>query len=467
MRRAVLPAALLYRYYFRVETFGIERIPRGPRAADLEPRGAASLRRDDARRRDAPRGEPAAHRARHGRVLDPAAPLRELCSRRAPAQLVGTPENCAQLLEGGECVMVFPEGVRGMNKTFDQRYQLQRFGNGFMRLALETKTPIVPVGIVGSEEQQPSLVNLRAARPLLGMPAFPITPTFPLARPARPPAAPGALPHPLRRAAPVLRRLQRRGRGDRGARRGGAGARSPASSSAVWRSGKGSSLEQARARPRVRSRSPAARTCAMMPAARTAARGSAAPDRRAHDRVPGGAGPAARLLFVSIAGLDTLRVAGAGRDADTRRAGRSGRRRGARRHDRAGERVPGPRHARHGPRAERPRHPRGSAHRRARRAERALLAREPAPRREPLAARRGEARADRGARLAGDGGRRRRRAPPRRDPGAPRRALRRSSSPARRRPRSPRRCATQARRARPRRRPGRCATACSWISRAA
>ena len=57
------------------------------------------------------------------------------------------------MLEAGECVMVFPEGVRGMNKTFDQRYALQRFGTGFMRLALQTGTPIVPVSIIGSEEQ--------------------------------------------------------------------------------------------------------------------------------------------------------------------------------------------------------------------------------------------------------------------------------------------------------------------------
>jgi 1-acyl-sn-glycerol-3-phosphate acyltransferase len=107
-------------------------------------------------------------------------------------QLVGTPENCAQLLEAEECVMVFPEGVRGMNKTFDQRYQLQRFGLGFLRLALETGTPIVPVGIVGSEEQQPGLANLRGLGRVLGMPAFPITPTFPWLGPL------GLWPFPVR-----------------------------------------------------------------------------------------------------------------------------------------------------------------------------------------------------------------------------------------------------------------------------
>jgi 1-acyl-sn-glycerol-3-phosphate acyltransferase len=64
-------------------------------------------------------------------------------------------------------------------KTFRQRYQLQRFGLGFMRLALETGTPIVPVGIVGGEEQSPGLANLRPVGRLIGSPAFPVTLTFP------------------------------------------------------------------------------------------------------------------------------------------------------------------------------------------------------------------------------------------------------------------------------------------------
>jgi 1-acyl-sn-glycerol-3-phosphate acyltransferase len=106
--------------------------------------------------------------------------------------LVGTPGNCVHMLENGECVTVFPEGVRGMNKLYAQRYQLQRFGMGFMRLALETGSPIVPVGIVGSEEQQPGFANLGRLGKLLGMPAFPITATFPWLGPL------GLLPLPVK-----------------------------------------------------------------------------------------------------------------------------------------------------------------------------------------------------------------------------------------------------------------------------
>jgi 1-acyl-sn-glycerol-3-phosphate acyltransferase len=88
--------------------------------------------------------------------------------------------------------MVFPEGVRGMNKLYKDRYRLQRFGLGFMRLALETDTPIVPVALVGSEEQNPGFANLRSLGRLFGMPAFPVTLGFPWLGPL------GMLPLPVK-----------------------------------------------------------------------------------------------------------------------------------------------------------------------------------------------------------------------------------------------------------------------------
>jgi 1-acyl-sn-glycerol-3-phosphate acyltransferase len=191
VRRSVLPAAVLYRYYFRAQTFGIERIPAG--RVLLISNHAGQLPFDATMLGVATLLEASPPRIARGmgEYWIPQLPFVNWLATRA-GQLVGTPENCAQLLEGGECVMVFPEGVRGMNKTWDQRYRLQRFGTGFMRLALETQTPIVPVGIVGSEEQQPGLLNLRGLGRALGMPAFPITPTFPWLGPL------GLLPLPVR-----------------------------------------------------------------------------------------------------------------------------------------------------------------------------------------------------------------------------------------------------------------------------
>lgn len=107
-------------------------------------------------------------------------------------QIIGDPENCRRLLKQEQAVLVFPEGVRGSGKTYWKRYQLQRFGMGFMRLALETKTPIVPIAVIGAEEIYPSLHNAKTLARLLKTPYFPLTPTFPLLGPL------GAIPLPTK-----------------------------------------------------------------------------------------------------------------------------------------------------------------------------------------------------------------------------------------------------------------------------
>ncbi len=88
--------------------------------------------------------------------------------------IVGDPRVCARLLEADEAVMVFPEGAKGVNKLFAQRYQLGSFGHGFMRLALQTKAPIVPFAVIGAEEQAPAVADIRPLARLFGFPAFPI-----------------------------------------------------------------------------------------------------------------------------------------------------------------------------------------------------------------------------------------------------------------------------------------------------
>jgi 1-acyl-sn-glycerol-3-phosphate acyltransferase len=93
--------------------------------------------------------------------------------------VVGTRKNAVELLRNDEAVIAFPEGVRGMNKLIWERYQLQDFGHGFMRLALETDTPIVPIAVVGSEEQAIAVANVLPIARLLRMPAFPVTLTWP------------------------------------------------------------------------------------------------------------------------------------------------------------------------------------------------------------------------------------------------------------------------------------------------
>jgi 1-acyl-sn-glycerol-3-phosphate acyltransferase len=74
--------------------------------------------------------------------------------------------------------LVFPEGARGISKPFAQRYEMVDFGLGFMRLALETGTPIVPVAVVGGEEQYINVGNSPRLAKVLGMPVFPFVPQW-------------------------------------------------------------------------------------------------------------------------------------------------------------------------------------------------------------------------------------------------------------------------------------------------
>jgi 1-acyl-sn-glycerol-3-phosphate acyltransferase len=177
-RRLLLPAAVLYRYYFRVETHDIEKVPTG--RVLLIANHAGQVAYDGAMLTVAMllAAEPPRLARGMGEYFLWKVPWMGTSAARI-GTLVGTPRNCVSMLEADECVMVFPEGARGANKPFRQRYQLQRFGHGFMRLALETQSPIVPVAIVGSEEQQPGLVNLTKLAHEVGLPSLPITVTFP------------------------------------------------------------------------------------------------------------------------------------------------------------------------------------------------------------------------------------------------------------------------------------------------
>jgi len=102
-------------------------------------------------------------------------------------------ENAERLLRQETLLAVFPEGTKGIGKLFKERYKLQRFGRGgFVRLALRTQTPMVPVAIVGGEETNPMLLRLESIAKPLGVPYVPITPTFPLLGPL------GLLPAPTK-----------------------------------------------------------------------------------------------------------------------------------------------------------------------------------------------------------------------------------------------------------------------------
>ncbi len=80
--------------------------------------------------------------------------------------------------------MIFPEGVPGIVKPFSKRYQLERFREGHAELAIRHGAQIVPVGIVGGEEQMPALFASQRLGRLLGIPVLPI-PILPIPLPVR------------------------------------------------------------------------------------------------------------------------------------------------------------------------------------------------------------------------------------------------------------------------------------------
>ena len=174
-RPAFLAVALLHRKYFRTEVHGIENVPHG--RVLLVANHAGQIPLDGALIAAALFMDAEPPRLVRAMVEKWAVglPFVSMLFARV-GQVVGVPENATRLLLQEEALLVFPEGVRGIAKTFEHRYDLADFGSGFMRLAVETRTPIVPVAVVGAEEQYISFANFEWLAKLLGMPAFPIVP---------------------------------------------------------------------------------------------------------------------------------------------------------------------------------------------------------------------------------------------------------------------------------------------------
>jgi 1-acyl-sn-glycerol-3-phosphate acyltransferase len=172
---ALAATAVLHRHYFRTEVFGADKLPKGPillvanHSGQIPVDGAligAAMFMDT---------EPPRFIRAMVEKWTQTLPFVSLLFSRV-GQVVGVQENARRLLEQGEALLVFPEGARGISKTFDHRYQLTEFGLGFMRLAIETHTPVIPIAVIGGEEQYISVANLEPIARLLRMPSFPVMP---------------------------------------------------------------------------------------------------------------------------------------------------------------------------------------------------------------------------------------------------------------------------------------------------
>ncbi|HYD52681.1 MAG TPA: 1-acyl-sn-glycerol-3-phosphate acyltransferase [Gemmatimonadaceae bacterium] len=87
-------------------------------------------------------------------------------------------DNFDRLLARGDRVLYFPEGVPGIGKGFNRRYELQRFHTSFVRLAARHGAPVVPVHVVNGEWIHPFGYTLpgldRAMQVGFGVPFLPL-----------------------------------------------------------------------------------------------------------------------------------------------------------------------------------------------------------------------------------------------------------------------------------------------------
>lgn len=169
-------ASLLYKGYFRTRAYGVEHVPARGRAMIVgNHSGGVAL--DGLMVIAALFLEKEPPRLAQGmaeKFLNKTPIASRLSSRLG--HFTGLPEHAVRLLEDERLLMVFPEGARGTAKLFWERHSLVHFGTGFMRLALQTKTPIVPFGFVGGGEAIPTIVNSRRLGKLIGAPYVPFTP---------------------------------------------------------------------------------------------------------------------------------------------------------------------------------------------------------------------------------------------------------------------------------------------------
>lgn len=175
---------LLYERWWRVEVKGIEKVPSEGRVI-LCANHSGALPWDGVMLAMALRREHPAHRELRWLAEDFIFhfPFLGAFMNRIGA-VRACQENAERLLRQASVVGVFPEGVKGISKLYRERYRLQRFGRGgHVKLAIRTRTPIVPVAILGAEETHPLLARSGALAKLLGLPYVPITPTFPLLGP--------------------------------------------------------------------------------------------------------------------------------------------------------------------------------------------------------------------------------------------------------------------------------------------
>lgn len=164
-----------YRRYFKVQVYGQEHVPRDG-AAMMVGNHSGGMAIDGAMVVASCFFEMEQPRLAQGMAdkfiskLPGASQISARCG-----QFPGLPEHAERLLGDNRLLMVFPEGARGTAKLARDAHTLVRFGSGFVRLALRTGAPIVPLAFLGGGDAMPTVANLYRLGKLVGMPYVPLT----------------------------------------------------------------------------------------------------------------------------------------------------------------------------------------------------------------------------------------------------------------------------------------------------
>ena len=171
---------LLYHYYWRVKAAGFENVP-GEGGALIVANHAGIIPWDGAMIDTAIwEGHPEPRRTRFliGEWLSRLPFVSPMLAKWG--SVPSDSRTGEKLLKEGNLIGVFPEGKEGLAKPYKERYRLAPFGKGdFVRMAIRARVPIIPTAVVGAEETNPVLARADGLGRPLGLPYFPVTPTFP------------------------------------------------------------------------------------------------------------------------------------------------------------------------------------------------------------------------------------------------------------------------------------------------
>ena len=87
----------------------------------------------------------------------------------------------ASMQQEGTNLLIYPEGIDGIGKGFNKRYQLQNIATSLIRMSIKYKSDIVPVATVGAEYINPlsySVKWLNRISQKAGIPFIPVGPSL-------------------------------------------------------------------------------------------------------------------------------------------------------------------------------------------------------------------------------------------------------------------------------------------------